>query len=59
MADGKSLVPLTITTIGRGVAIMLVPLIDLGSDQVGKAIVVDKMLKHITSMSTNAKMQRI
>ena len=40
-ADGKSLVPLTVATIRRGIAIILVPLIGLGSDQVEKAIVVD------------------
>ena len=40
-ANGKSLVPLTIATIRRGVTIVLVPLIGLGSDQVEKATVLD------------------
>ena len=36
-ADGKSLVPLTVAAIRRGVNVVLVPLIGLGSDQVEKA----------------------
>ena len=36
-ADGKSLCPLTIAAMRRGVSIILVPLIGLGSDQVAKA----------------------
>ena len=40
-ADGKSLVSLTVATICRGIAIIRVPLIGIGSDQVEKAIVVD------------------
>lgn len=40
-ADGKSLVPPTVATICHGVAIILVPLIGLGSNQVEKTIVVD------------------
>ena len=36
-ADSKSLVPLTLAAIFRGVTIVLVPLVGLGSDQVDKA----------------------
>ena len=36
-AEGKSLCPLTVAAMRRGVAIILVPLIGLGSDQVAKA----------------------
>ena len=35
--SGKSVVPLTMATLRRGVTIVLVPLLGLGSDQVKKA----------------------
>ena len=34
-SDGKSIVPLTVGALRRGVIIVLVPLVALGSDQVG------------------------
>ena len=40
--SGKSAIPLTIATLCRGVSIILVPLLGLGSDQVTKAILADK-----------------
>ena len=40
-ADGKSMVPLTVATIRHGIAVILVPLIGLGTDQVEKAIVLE------------------
>ena len=36
-ADGKSLVPKTLTILRRGIALILVPLVGLGTDQVEKA----------------------
>ena len=41
-ADGKSLVQLASSVIMRGVTITLVPLVGLGSDQVEKAVVIEK-----------------
>ena len=38
-ADGKSLVPLTVSVLRRGITLVLVPLHGLGSDQVDKATV--------------------
>jgi len=40
-ADGKSLIPQTVASLRGGVAIVLVPLIGLGSDQVEKSTVVE------------------
>ena len=40
-ADGKSLVPQTLTITRRGVALIMVPLVGLGTDQVEKAQLVD------------------
>ena len=40
-ADGKSLVPQTLTILRRGIAIIMVPLVGLGTDQVEKAYLED------------------
>ena len=44
-ADGKSLVPLTTAILRRGITIVLVPLVGLGSDQVDKATVLEHGVK--------------
>ena len=40
-ADGKLLVPLCVGAFKRGVVVVLVPLLGLGSDQVEKSIIAD------------------
>ena len=40
-ADGKSLVPKTLTILRRGIALIMVPLVGLGTDQVEKAYLED------------------
>jgi hypothetical protein len=44
-ADGKSLVPLCVGAVKRGVVVVLVPLLGLGSDQVEKSIVADHKIE--------------
>ena len=44
-ADGKSLVPLGVAALRCAITLVLVPLVGLGSDQVGKAINVDHNLE--------------
>ena len=45
MANGNSLAPLTVATLHRGVAILLVPLFGIVSDQVEKAIVLEHSIE--------------
>jgi superfamily II DNA helicase RecQ len=57
-ADGKSLVPLTTSMIQNGVILVLVPLHQLGSDQVDKQLFSIMVLKPIISMSTRKSMHK-
>ena len=43
--SGKSAVPLTIATLRRGVTVVMVPLLGLGSDQVKKSTQLEKGIK--------------
>lgn len=40
--SGKSAIPLCISSLRRGMTVVLVPLLGLGSDQVAKALFVDR-----------------
>ena len=53
---GKSLVPLTVASIRKGVSVTLVPLIGLGTDQVAKAMSVDKGMEayHVDEHRTDS-----
>jgi len=45
MGSNKSDVPLTVASLSQGVAIILVPLVGLGSDQVSKALRPDRKIE--------------
>jgi len=44
-AFGKSVIPSTICSLRRGIAVILVPLLGLGSDQVNKTMIIEKNIE--------------